>query len=312
MTKLWEKLEQLFKNKNFIRAAIIYGVSITIGGIGFLVCGGVIGWYFITCPPGLGSGVALALLNNGHKKPVTWKGIASTVGMTIFFAVLVYFLSDGEIFPVFIGWALSFVGSAIGLWFCRWENKKYAKEESIEVVAKGEMIDIFDANENHIGVMEKWEAHKKHQWHKNSHTWVTDGKNVLVQRRASDKPTFPDKWDISSAGHFGTGDTPLACAKREWDEELGLPWEFGDVEPDLMKAWGVWDGEPVYEFIYFFFLKGAPDISKAKLQESEVSDLKWLPFDEFKKQIKTDLFCPFGEEYWGIVVDSLGRLMDKK
>jgi len=152
MTKLWEKLEQLFRNKNFIRAAVIYGASITIGGIGFLVFGGVVGWYFITCPPGLGSGIALALLNNGHKKPVTLRGVLSTVGMTIFFAVLVYFLSGGEIFPVFIGWALSFVGSALGLWFCRWENKKHAKEEAMKPATADEAVDTFGAGESNIDV----------------------------------------------------------------------------------------------------------------------------------------------------------------
>jgi len=173
-----------------------------------------------------------------------------------------------------------------------------------------EMIDIFDADMNKIGEMEKFEAHEKHQWHKNAHIWVTDGKNVLVQLRAANKVVFPSKWDISAAGHFGINDTPLECAKREWSEELGLPWEFGDVEPNFMKAWGIWDGQPVYEFIYFFFVKGSPDLTKTTMQVEEVTAVKWMPFEEFKAKIKTDEFCPYGDEYWGLVIDGLGRLMD--
>jgi isopentenyldiphosphate isomerase len=173
-----------------------------------------------------------------------------------------------------------------------------------------EMIDIFDADMNHLGVMEKWEAHEKEQWHKNAHIWVTDGKNVLVQLRSPQKRIFPNKWDISAAGHFGLGDTPLECAKREWEEELGLPWEFGDVEANLVKAWGLCNGVPMYEHVYFFFVKGKPDISKAKFQKEEVAEVKWLPFEEFKRQIKTDLFCPFDDEYWEIVLSGLSELMD--
>ena len=205
-------------------------------------------------------------------------------------------------------------------WFRKEKNTIYLTDpsefhkKSRELIQKFlniELIDIFDKDMNHIGVMEKWEAHRKNQMHKNSHIWVTDGKNVLIQLRSPKKKILPNKWDISAAGHFGLGDTPLECAKREYEEELGLSWEFGDVEPNLVKAWeGLCNGVPLYEFIYFFFVKGKPDISKAKLQREEVVEVKWLPFEEFKKQIKTDLFCPFDDEYWEIVVSGLSKLID--
>lgn len=311
MADLKQRLLKLLRNTNFIRAAIIYGVSLLIGVVGFFVFGGTAGWYFITCSPGFGTGIALALLNNGHKQHVTLKSSAQTIVTTLLLAVVVYVLSDGEIIPVFLGLGLSIFGNALGLWFCQLEAGRNSSDSSSPIdVDTREIIDIFDKDMNKIGEMEKVEAHEKHQWHKNSHIWVTDGKNVLVQLRASDKKTFPNKWDISAAGHFCSGDTPLECAKREWEEELGLPWEFGDVKEDFMRAWGIWEGMPVYEFVYFFFFKGKPDISKAKLQKEEVAAVKWMPFDEFKEKIKTDDFCPFGDEYWNLVIKGLGKFID--
>jgi len=298
-----QRIVKLLRNPNIWRAGIFYGTTLLIGAIGFFAIGGAVGWYFLTCWPGFGTGVALALLSNGHKKPVTFGSVASTIGMTIALTFIMWLL-NAPIFAALVGWGCSVVGGACGLWFCNFDNKRAVKQDMTE------MIDIFDADMNKVGEMEKYEAHKKHQWHKNAHVWVTDGKNVLVQKRAACKKTLPNKWDISSAGHFNVGDTPLQCAKREWSEELGLPWEFGDVEPDFMKAWGLWDGEPVYEFIYFFLLKGKPELDKVKLQAEEVAAVKWLSFEEFKEKIKTDSFCPYGDEYWGMVVERLSKLMD--
>lgn len=303
MASFKSHIRKLLQNANIWRAAVVYGVLLLIGAIGFFAIGGAAGWYFITCSPGFGTGVALALLSNGHKKPVTWKSAVSTVAMTVALTFIMYIL-HAPLLSAMVGWLCSVVGGAVGLWFCIWENKKVVKQDMEE------MIDIFDEDMNKIGEMEKVEAHDKHQWHKNAHIWVTDGKNVLIQKRTAGKRIFPNRWDISAAGHFCVGDTPFECAVREWVEELGLPWEFGEVEPNFMKAWGMLDDYSIYEFIYFFFLKGEPSIDKMTLAPEEVAAVKWLPFEEFKEKIKTDKFCPYGDEYWGIVVDELGKLMD--
>lgn len=306
MANIKKRVIKLLQNKNCIRAVVIYGASVLIGltglAVSFFAANIAVGWYIFNCAIGLCGGIALALLNNGHKKPVTFKSTASTVGMTLFFAFIT-FLFGSPIFALVLGWGLSMLGGTLGLWFCEWENKKALKQEMKE------MIEIYNEKMKKIGVMEKYEAHDKNQWHKNAHIWVTDGNNVLVQRRASNKKVFPNKWDISVAGHFDIGDTPFRCAVREWAEELGLPWEFGEVEANFMKPWKMWDGWPVYEFVYFFFLKGKPDIDLAKLQGEEVAKVKWLPFEEFKEKIKTDEFCPYGDEYWELVVQELEKLL---
>jgi len=85
-----------------------------------------------------------------------------------------------------------------------------------------EMVDIFDDNYNHIGIVEKDEAHNKGLWHRTFHCWVVqkNGK-VLLQLRSKDKSSHPDKLDISAAGHLSAGETPLDGI-REMKEEIGL------------------------------------------------------------------------------------------
>jgi len=302
VAKSQEYIKKLLKNKNVIRAAVIYVLSLSLGLLGFWVFGKH-GWYALTCFPGFGSGVALALLNNGHKKPVTYQSVLSTIFMNVMITVIMILLG-ADLLAIFLGFGLSFVGSALGFWFCRWENRK-------AVVVGEQFVDIFDADMNKIGEMEEWEAHDKNQWHKNVHIWVTDGKRVLVQHRAAQKKLFPRKLDTSAGGHLDAGDSVLQCAKRKWKDELGLPWEFGDPEEaDLMKPWKMLGEFPRYEFIYFYFFKAAPDIGKSKLLAGEVNGLKWIPFDKFRQLVRTDKFCPYGKEYWDLVTERLGKLMD--
>lgn len=62
--------------------------------------------------------------------------------------------------------------------------------------------------------------------HYSSHVWVwrtrREGYEVLLQKRADSKATWPGFWDISAAGHVDYGESPLDAAMREAKEELGL------------------------------------------------------------------------------------------
>ena len=45
---------------------------------------------------------------------------------------------------------------------------------------------------------------------------------LLLQKRSHDKDSFPDCYDISSAGHVPAGSSVLDSAIRELSEELGI------------------------------------------------------------------------------------------
>lgn len=59
-----------------------------------------------------------------------------------------------------------------------------------------------------------------------AHVWlwrIVDGElQVMLQKRAATKRTWPGYYDISSAGHINLGETPIEAAVRETQEELGV------------------------------------------------------------------------------------------
>lgn len=91
-------------------------------------------------------------------------------------------------------------------------------------------IDIFDESMHYLGKMDKTQAHQEGHWHKSVHLWIMNGKNVLLQLRAPQKKSFPNKWDISVAGHVDAGETPLPTVQREFQEELGIAWDLGEID----------------------------------------------------------------------------------
>ena len=87
-----------------------------------------------------------------------------------------------------------------------------------------EYIDILnDTGEISGKTCLKSEAHKKGLFHQSVHIWIADfEKNVLIQKRASNKDVFPNLWDVSVAGHISAGEQPEISAIREIEEEIGL------------------------------------------------------------------------------------------
>ena len=172
-------------------------------------------------------------------------------------------------------------------------------------------IDVFDEAMNYLGRMDKAQAHREKRWHKSVHVWITDGKNVLLQLRAMAKKSFPNKWDISVAGHVDAGETPLQAAKREYAEELGIPWSAGDLDYDCMlKSGTIENGEPAKEFLYLYFIRQKLDLTKLHLPEHEVADVKYMPYDVFIAEFMRDdnNFIPYPRHYKLAVKAGLERI----
>ena len=77
----------------------------------------------------------------------------------------------------------------------------------------------------------KSEAHTDGLWHRAAHIWIYNSKGeILLQLRAKDKQFWPDRWEISAAGHVGAGEKPEDAAVRELSEELGISAKAEDLE----------------------------------------------------------------------------------
>lgn len=99
-----------------------------------------------------------------------------------------------------------------------------------------EFVDILDDSGRFTGsVRLKSEAHRDGLWHRCFHCWVvylpdSGEPELLLQRRATVKDTWPGRLDVSVGGHLSAGEDILDGV-REMREELGLEASAKDLIP---------------------------------------------------------------------------------
>ena len=167
-----------------------------------------------------------------------------------------------------------------------------------------ELIDYYDENGNHKGVVDKSIAHKEGLWHKSVHVWiVNDKKQILLQKRCADKKFFPNHWDCSFAGHIGAGETSLISALREGEEELGLTIDEKELEYLFtIKEKFIWNDINSNEFVDVYILRKNIKIEDLKYQKEEVEVASYFDMDELFDNKITNLIN-HEEEY---------KLLEKK
>ena len=176
-----------------------------------------------------------------------------------------------------------------------------------------ELIDILNAKGEKTGeTCMKSEVHKKGIFHASVHIWIYDNNgNILVQRRAMDKDTHPNHWDVSVAGHVGAGELPVISAIREVKEEIGLK-----IKEDNLEEIGYFKSEFIHradlkdiEYHYTYLCNYNIDIEKLTIQEEEVAELRILSFSDFNKEVFESkdgfLFVPYGKKYYQFIIDQI-------
>jgi isopentenyldiphosphate isomerase len=171
-----------------------------------------------------------------------------------------------------------------------------------------ELFDIYDEDLNHIGIKSREDVHRDGDWHMGFHCWVIgrDDKGecfVILQKRAPDKDTFPDKIDISAAGHLEAGET-VEDGQRELQEELGLVVPFDDLvslgrRVSIKKYKTLTDCEIVNVFLY----ECNQPLNAYNYQAEEISGLVKLSIDDGLRL--------FSGEVDRLTVDAVGLGQDK-
>ena len=153
-----------------------------------------------------------------------------------------------------------------------------------------EYIDIVDEQGNPTGEkVERSIAHSQGICHRTAHIWIVRKVNgryqVLMQKRAMNKESFPGMFDTSSAGHIQAGDEPLESALRELEEELGI-----HATPEQLHFAGTFPISFAKEFhgkmfrdeeLAFVYIYDQPvDITELILQKEEVETVEWFDLEE--------------------------------
>jgi isopentenyl-diphosphate Delta-isomerase len=149
-----------------------------------------------------------------------------------------------------------------------------------------EQFDVVDEHDHVIDVMSRSEVHRLGLRHRAVHIFLFRGSGeMLIHLRHADKEEFPSVWTSSASGHVSAGESYELSAKRELYEELG-------VHAQLKKA-GRFAACPdtSNEFTELFV---AQTDAVLKVDESELSDVRWLPPSTIRAELSktSEVFSP--------------------
>lgn len=164
-----------------------------------------------------------------------------------------------------------------------------------------EMFDVLDEKGNKTGIQKsKEECYKEGHWFRSVHIWIiNNNKEILLQKRSSNKSTFPNLWAVSVSGHVQAGESSMDTVIREIKEELGL-----SVTPEKCKYLFTLKRENVFEncinrvFDDVYILVLNIDVNNTRLQKSELCEIKYFNYEKLKEMLidKHPAFVPMDEE----------------
>jgi isopentenyldiphosphate isomerase len=176
-----------------------------------------------------------------------------------------------------------------------------------------EYIDLLNEEGNKTGkTCLKSEAHKKGLLHASVHIWVFNkDKEIIIQKRAPNKDTFPNLWDVSVAGHISAGEQPFISALREVEEEIGLQLSENDLnfigtsKKKIKHHYNLID----YELHHIYICENNFDFHSLKIQKEEVSEIKKIDIDKLIDSINNPLnkFVPHGNDYYNFVFNKIKK-----
>jgi isopentenyldiphosphate isomerase len=167
-----------------------------------------------------------------------------------------------------------------------------------------ELLDVVDFSGKPLGMAKpRPAAHRDGDWHKTVHVWIVNsGGKVLFQKRSVHKESFPGTWDVSSAGHVSSGETPVHAAKKELFEELGIR----TAARELQHLFSVTTSSSQHNGLFIdneisdvYLMRKNIAIAGLSQQRSEVTEVRYFPLTTLRRIAATPDpdFAPHPEEY---------------
>lgn len=150
-----------------------------------------------------------------------------------------------------------------------------------------EIVTIVDEHNRVVGAAPRREMRRKGLPHRSTYVLVFNSNGDLyVQKRTQTKDVFPGYYDPMAGGVVLAGESYMACATRELEEEMSirdvpLIWRFNFYYADTRtRVWGgvfscVYDGDIV-------------------LQEEEVESGAFASISDILQRAQTEPFTPDG------------------
>lgn len=187
------------------------------------------------------------------------------------------------------------------------------KDTLLYAALDGEPMELFDVRDEDGRpsgiVQERGVVHREGLLHSTVHIWIvrrkeSGGYEVLLQKRSAQKDSNPGCYDISSAGHVEAGKDYLESALREMKEELGID----ALSEDLQEVGfhrgsfeAVFHGKPFRdeELSMVYLYRKEVSISELTLQESEVESVRWMDYEECRRNIENGTLenCIYLDEF---------------
>ena len=167
-----------------------------------------------------------------------------------------------------------------------------------------ELVDLYDENRFPLGrTTPRFSRREKGTWRLITHLCIFDSRGrLLIQQRSSGKRIWPGKWDVSAAGGVSSGETTRSAAVRELEEELGISAPAQDLRSVCTVTFN-------YAFDDYFILKRDVDLKSIRLQEEEVSAVRWATRQQVLDLVRRDAFVSYSENFLAYLFD-MARTMD--
>ncbi|MBG6130694.1 isopentenyldiphosphate isomerase [Aquimarina sp. EL_43] len=151
-----------------------------------------------------------------------------------------------------------------------------------------EKWDIYDKNRIKTNKVVKRDASFSfNEFHLVIHVCIINSNNqLLIQQRQSFKKGWSNMWDLTVGGSVHSGENSYNAAEREVFEEIGYTVDLSFVRPTFTINFE-------RGFDDYYIIIADIDISKLKLQKSEVKNVKWAGKDEIIRMIRNKEFIPY-------------------
>ena len=159
-----------------------------------------------------------------------------------------------------------------------------------------ELWDILDENGNLTGrTIVRGQPLKEGEYRLVVHIWIRNSKGeYLIQKRSAQVNAWPNIWGVAG-GSAIKGESSLTAALREVKEELGL-----SFEPEMLKGITRFKLKNVFSDLWLVCQEVS--LEDVRMQEEEVSEVKYAGIDEILSMIKNNEFINFGEDYMSLLL----------